>query len=171
MTDAAPPAVTVHLVPWDDPDADLLRADQQAELAVRYDGEGDIEPVLPPEQMLATVLVRVAGEAAACGSLRAAEGYGPGTGEIKRMYVRPDHRGRGLARLVLGEVERAARAAGLSRLILETGVRQPEAIGLYLTAGYRPMPRFGPYADEELSVCFERSLGDPAEPALRVPQS
>ncbi len=156
-----PAPVGVERVPWDDADAVRLRAEQQAELVVRYDGVEDIEPELPPDEMLATVLVRVDGEPAACGSLRAASSYGEGWGELKRMFVRPPARGRGLSRLVLSELERAASEHGLLRLILETGVRQPEAIGLYRSAGYRRIPGYGPYVDEADSVCYARWL-DPA---------
>lgn len=155
-----PAAARVHVavVPWDDEHARRLRSEQQAELAARYDGVGDIEPDLPPEQMLATLLVTVDGEVAACGALRDASAHGGRTGELKRMYVRPPFRGRGLSRLVLTELERLAVGHGMTRLILETGVRQPEAIGLYRSAGYRRIPRYGPYVDEPTSVCYARRL-------------
>ena len=155
-------AVEITVVPWDDADAARLREEQQTELAGRYDGEGDIEPVLPPEQMLATVLVTVDGEVAGCGALRDAGGYGPGYGELKRMFVRPAFRRRGLSRLVLVELERIARERGLARLILETGVRQHEAIGLYRSAGYRRIAGYGPYATEVRSVCYGRWLAPDA---------
>lgn len=153
--------VTVATVPWRDADAARLRDEQQAELASRYDGVEDIEPVLPPGEMLATVLVRRDGDAVACGSLRAAPAFGESHGELKRMFVRPDARGQGLSRLVLRELERLAAGAGLRRLLLETGVRQPEAIGLYRSAGYRRVENYGPYVTEPTSVCYARWL-DPA---------
>jgi len=151
-------APDLTLVPWHDADAATLRKEQQAELAARYDGVEDIEPVLPPQEMLATVLVRVGGRPVACGSLRALPDLGVGVGELKRMYVRPASRGRGLSRLVLTELEARAAQAGLTRLILETGVRQPEAIELYRSAGYLPIARYGPYVEEESSVCFARDV-------------
>lgn len=153
-----PAEVTVERVPWHDDDAARLRAEQQAELAARYDGVEDIEPDLPPDEMLATVLVRVGGEAASCGSLRAAPAYGDGWGELKRMFVRPAARRRGLSRLVLAELERIAADDGLRRLILETGVRQPEAVALYRSAGYRRIAPYGPYIGEPASVCYARWL-------------
>ncbi|WP_307844935.1 GNAT family N-acetyltransferase [Actinotalea solisilvae] len=156
-----PPGITVEPVPWHDDDAARLRDEQQAELAARYDGVEDIEPVLPPDEMLATVLVRLDGDAVACGSLRAAPAFGEAHGELKRMFVRPAARGRGLSRLVLRELERVAADAGLRRLLLETGVRQPEAIGLYRSAGYRRVENYGPYVTEPSSVCYARWL-DPA---------
>ena len=150
------PDVTV--VPWDHPDAAGLRAEQQAGLAELYDGVQDIEPELPAEQMVHTVLVRVRGEAVATGSLRLEPHLPPGTAELKRMYVRPAHRGRGLSRLVLDELESAAAALGLRRLVLETGQRQAAALGLYRSAGYRRIENWGPYVDEPGSVCLGKDL-------------
>ena len=158
----------VHVVevPWDDPDAAALRAEQQAGLAELYDGTEDIEPDLPPEEMVHTVLVRAGGEPVATGSLRVGEHLPLGTGELKRMYVRPSWRGRGLSRSVLAGLEAAAAARGLRRLILETGLRQTAAVGLYRSAGYRRIPNFGIYADEPTSVCYGRWL-DPSD-SVRV---
>src|SRR5262245_30616851 len=90
-----------------------------------------------------------------CGAVRLLE---PGVGEVKRMFVRPEARRRGVARLVLVKLEETARERGLHTLRLETGTRQPEAIALYATHGYRPIPRFGEYADDAFSVCFEKVL-------------
>ncbi len=103
-------------------------------------------------------------EAVACGGWRARRsGDDPalrdGDAEIKRMYVAPAHRGRGIARALLAELERAAVAAGCRRAVLETGTRQPEAIALYLSEGYAPMAKFGTYRDEPGSRCFAKSLG------------
>lgn len=148
----------MSVVPWDDPDATRLCAEQQAELAARYDGEEDIEPVLPAGEMLATVLLTVGGAPVACGALRQAEQYGRGFGELKRMFVRPAHRGQGLSRVVLSTLEGLAVDAGLRRLLLETGLRQHEALNLYRSSGYRRIPGYGPYVDEPTSVCYARWL-------------
>lgn len=78
--------------------------------------------------------------------------------EIKRMFVRPHLRGRGLARVVLGEIETSARRAGVDWLVLETGIRQPAAIGLYRSAGYDDVAPFGMYADEEGSSYLGKRL-------------
>jgi ribosomal protein S18 acetylase RimI-like enzyme len=78
--------------------------------------------------------------------------------EIKRMFVREHARGRGLGRRVLAELERAAGEAGVDWLVLETGERQPEAIGLYRSAGYRDIGPFGVYADEADSVYLGKRL-------------
>ncbi len=125
------------------PGVAALRDAQQAELASRYDGVADIEPDLPPEQMVATLLVRVGSEVVGCGSLREAPERGAGVGELKRMYVIPAFRGQGLSRRILLALEEIAVERGLRRLVLETGVRQPEAIGLYRSAGYEQIPNYG----------------------------
>lgn len=78
--------------------------------------------------------------------------------EIKRMFVRSQLRGRGLARALLTELEGTARTAGVDWLVLETGLRQPEAIGLYLSAGYEQVNGFGLYADEAGSVYLGKRL-------------
>ena len=78
--------------------------------------------------------------------------------EVKRMYVVPQARGLGLARAVLAHLEDTAREAGAEVMVLETGLRQPEAIALYESSGYRPIAGFGYYQDVPLSRCMARSL-------------
>jgi GNAT superfamily N-acetyltransferase len=149
----------VRLAPaaWDDADVRRLTAAQQAELRARY--EGGQEPGTPPSAAdVAVVLVArdAGGEAVGCGALRP---LGDGVAEIKRMYVVPAARGRGLSKLVLAGLEAAARDRGWTTLRLETGPRQPEAIALYEGAGYRPIAAFGPYADDaDDSLFYERVL-------------
>ena len=152
----------VRLAPaaWDDADVRRLTAAQQAELRARY--EGGQEPGTPPSAAdVAVVLVArdAGGEAVGCGALRP---LGDGVAEIKRMYVVPAARGRGLSKLVLAGLEAAARDRGWTTLRLETGPRQPEAIALYERAGYRPIPAFGAYVDGPDAGCslnYERVLG------------
>lgn len=90
-----------------------------------------------------------------CGALRRIDER---TGEIKRMYVVPDERGRHVGRAVLAALELEARRLGLTRLVLETGERQHEAIALYERAGFARIPPFGEYVDSPLSVCMGREL-------------
>ena len=78
--------------------------------------------------------------------------------EVKRMYVTPAARGRGIARRMLAHLEDTARASGARAVVLETGVRQPEAIALYESSGYTPVPGFGFYRDSPISRCFGRLL-------------
>jgi GNAT superfamily N-acetyltransferase len=151
----------VKVVPagWDDADVQRLAADQQSEVRARYDGKG--EPGTPPSAAdISVVLVARAddGEALGCGALRA---LAVDAAEVKRMYVAPAARGRGVAKALLAELEDVARRRGWTTLRLETGPRQPEAIGLYTRAGYRPIAAFGAYVDApdaEDSLFFERHL-------------
>lgn len=147
---------TVDVEPFDSPDALELRAELEADLAHRYGG--DTEPgVKPTEDAVLAFLIARDGEGApvACGALL---DLGDGAAEIKRMYVRPEQRRRGLSRRVLEALEREALRRGFDRVRLETGERQPEAMGLYRSAGYEEIDRYGPYRDAPLSRCFERRL-------------
>jgi GNAT superfamily N-acetyltransferase len=78
--------------------------------------------------------------------------------ELKRMYVRPAARARGLSRLILGELEATAARSGYRALVLETGLRQPEAMRLYESSGYTRIPNYGYYKDSDLSVCYGKTL-------------
>lgn len=96
------------------------------------------------------------GEAVGCGAIKP---YAPDTAEIKRMYTSPEHRGKGIARQVLTELENWARELSYTRCILETGKRQQEAVALYEKHGYRLIPSYGQYENVENSVCFEKVIG------------
>ncbi|WP_374009411.1 GNAT family N-acetyltransferase [Leifsonia sp. LS-T14] len=78
--------------------------------------------------------------------------------ELKRMFVHEDARGKGLARLLLAEVEAAASEAGVAELRLETGPLQHAAIALYERSGYERIPNFGPYVGDPYSVCYAKPL-------------
>jgi GNAT superfamily N-acetyltransferase len=90
------------------------------------------------------------GEPVVCGGWRSLPEW-PGTAELKRMYVVPEQRRRGLARLLLAALEDAIRAAGYRQVWLETGTGQPEALALYASAGYRPIDGYGYYKDAPLA--------------------
>lgn len=162
----SPPA-TVRIAPeqYDSVVARELIAAVQAEYVIRY-GSEDITPVDPAEFAPPAGLFLVAwldgeldGEPVSCGGWRVNElADGTVAAEIKRMYVPVEHRGRGYARVILAELERTAQAAGLERIVLETGVAQPEAIGLYRSAGYHEIPGFGVYADHPNCRCFAKNL-------------
>jgi putative acetyltransferase len=96
------------------------------------------------------------GAPAGCGAIKA---HAPGVMEIKRMFTRPESRGRGAATAVLSELEKWAADLACGRCVLETGRRQPEAIALYVKNGYRPVPNYGPYAGVANSVCFGKEIG------------
>ena len=104
-------------------------------------------------------LAYLEGRAVGCGGVGLFEGYA----EVKRMFTRPAARGRGVAKAVLARIEDEALRASLPVLRLETGVHQPEAVGLYRAAGFRPCGAFGPYAAMPAaaiatSLFFEKSL-------------
>jgi len=151
--------VTPEAVAWDDADVQRLTAAQQDEIRARYDGKG--EPGTPPSAADVSVVLVVRdddGTALGCGALRA---LGDDVAEVKRMYVVPGARGRGVSKAVLRGLEDAARRNGWTTLRLETGPRQPEAIGLYTGAGYRPIGAFGAYRGDPAateSLFFERVL-------------
>jgi GNAT superfamily N-acetyltransferase len=152
--------VRLEQAAWDDPEVRRLTAAQQEELRARYDG--GTEPGTPPSAAdVSVVLVArdAAGTAVGCGALRA---LGGDVAEVKRMYVVPGARGRGVSKLVLAGLETAARGRGWTTLRLETGPRQPEALALYEGAGYRAIPAFGAYVghpDAGDSLYYERVLG------------
>lgn len=90
-----------------------------------------------------------------CGALKE---YEIGIMEIKRMFVSPEQRGKGIASLVLSELETWAKELNYSKCILETGYKQFEAVELYKKNQYTVVPNYGQYADVESSVCFEKEL-------------
>ncbi|MFN2494354.1 MAG: GNAT family N-acetyltransferase [Pseudonocardiaceae bacterium] len=147
----------------DHPDARRLIAELQQEYVHRYGGE-DATPVDVTEfaAPCGTFVVGYLGRVAvACGGWRGHEPgpeFAAGDAEIKRMYVVPAVRGRGLSRVLLAELERRAIDAGWRRLVLETGTRQPEAIALYTSSGYYEIPRFGIYRCAPQSRCFGKVL-------------
>lgn len=96
------------------------------------------------------------GVAVGCGAIK---NYAEATVEVKRMFTHPNARGKGIASLVLSELEKWATELGFTACILETGIRQPEAIALYNKCGYLRIPNYGQYESSLSSVCFEKHLG------------
>ena len=132
-----------------------LAAESAQELRERYGT--DTEPGGPPAEVDVFLVARADdGGVLGCGGLRRLDD--DGRVELKRMYVRPRARGRGVGRALLAALEAEARALGATHVVLETGSLQPDAISLYEEAGYRPIPCFGPYAGEPLSRCYQRDL-------------
>ena len=101
------------------------------------------------------LVARAEGEAVGCGAiLRDPRGWG----EVKRMFVRPDQRGKGIGVRVLAELETLAVGSGLSLLRLETGIHNREALALYRRAGFTERGPFGDYASDPLSVFMEKRV-------------
>lgn len=144
---------------FDSDSARALADALEAELLATYDGEpgsGGLPEASIFEPPGGAFLVgRVRGEAVACGGIAR---YAETTAEIRRMYVVPEARGRGLSRLMLAALEDEALALGYSFVRLETGKLQAAAVGLYVSAGFGPIPRYGPFVDDPRSVCFEKRL-------------
>lgn len=90
-----------------------------------------------------------------CGAFKQIE---EGTVEIKRMYVLPDHRGKGIAVQVLKALEDWSKELKYNKCVLETGLQQPEAIALYKKSNYQIIPNYGQYKGIENSVCFEKNI-------------
>ncbi|MCX3060605.1 GNAT family N-acetyltransferase [Streptomyces beihaiensis] len=163
----APEAVALRTVPFDHADAVALSDRVLREYAERYgDPEGDATPLdaamFAPPRGLYVIAYGTGGTPLATGGWRTQdrndEGYADGDAELKRMYVTPEARGLGLARRILAVLEEDARAAGRVRMVLETGVKQPEAIALYTSSGYEPCAKFGHYRFDELSRCYAKTL-------------
>jgi GNAT superfamily N-acetyltransferase len=149
----------------DAPDSLELIAAVQQEYVVRYGGpdvtELSVAEFAPPQGIF--VIGRDAGQPVACGGVRLVEAH---VGELKRMYVVPVARRRGIARALLTHLEHEAHKLGVTRLRLETGRNQPEAIALYASAGYSDTEPFGHYAGAPLSSHLAKNLDGP-----EVPQS
>lgn len=144
--------------PYAGPVAAELTQELRAEYVVRYGGPDDtaVEPdeFAPPQGGF--FVAYLDGAAVGCGGFRR---FDEGVAEIKRMYVRPGWRRRGLARQLLAGLEQAVAAAGYPEIRLMTGEAQPEAISLYETSGYRASATtYGVYADAPGARFFEKSL-------------
>ena len=127
-----------------------------AELAVR-DGEDHsfYDQFNQLDTIKNVVLGYENGQAIACGAIKK---YDDQAMEVKRMYSLPSARGHGVATVLLEALETWALELGFSQCILETGIKQPEAIRLYEKNGYHRIPNYGQYAGVETSLCFEKQL-------------
>lgn len=151
--------ITIAAEPFDSADARRLVAALDSHLAGRYPPEQRFGPNLRPEHLVpglgTFVIARLEGRAVGCGAVRRLDET---TAEVKRMYVEPEQRGQGVAKAILERLEDDARALGAGRLVLETGIHQDDAIGLYRRAGFSPIDCFGEYAEVPTSVCFEKTI-------------
>ena len=143
----------------DAPVSVVLIAKLNAELTARYPEEDATHFRLDREEVVegrgAFVVVYDGTEPVGCGALRRLDGD---SAELKRMFVEPCARGRGVGRVLLAELEAEARRLGVGRVVLETGVRQQRALALYESAGFTHIPPFGEYVDSPFSVCLAKLL-------------
>jgi GNAT superfamily N-acetyltransferase len=157
--------IRIERISYNSPTAAAIRDAMDAEMGALYAGVDesfdddmrrniDASLVVHAEQMIATVGAfdgeRLVGHAA----LRPFED----DLEVKRVIVLPEYRGRGVSKLLMAELEAIAREHGVSRLILQTGDRQVEAIALYERLGYVAIPRFGLYAPVPFFLCYGKVL-------------
>jgi len=118
-------------------------------------GNGIIEDFIDEnEQMLVFYIAYdEKGNAISCGALKH---FDDSTAQIKRMYVKPQFRGRGISKLILKQLESYAEELNYQRLVLETGLKQPEAMSLYRKFGYKPLKCYGRHSNDPDSRCFEK---------------
>ncbi|WP_280153802.1 GNAT family N-acetyltransferase [Piscinibacter sp. XHJ-5] len=149
------PAFRIALEAADQPDVIALIDELDAYQKPLYPAEShhgiDIGALSRPNVLFA-VARDAQGAAVGCGAIVLEAGYG----EVKRMFVRPSLRGAGLAKALLGALEAEAARRGCTRLMLETGIRQPEALALYERLGFTRRGPFGDYAEDPLSVFMEK---------------
>ena len=150
-------AITIARERPDQPDVVALIEALDAHATALYPPESNhlLDVAALCDDAVTFLVVRAGDEAIGCGALlRDARGWG----EIKRMYLRPDRRGRGIGARVLAELEAIARASGLPLLRLETGIHNTEALALYRRAGFTDRAAFGDYAPDPLSVFMEKRV-------------
>jgi GNAT superfamily N-acetyltransferase len=147
-------AVTIDPEPADSAESRRLIAELEAELDGAYPPESQhgysVEKLI--SEGVHFFLVRSDAEAAGCGGVQL---FGSEYGELKRMFIRPPFRGRGLGRLLIDRLAEHAREYGVPLLRLETGIKQLEAIRLYEGMGFYQVPPFGPYRLDRNSVFYE----------------
>jgi len=152
-------AVMIATEPFLGDVARALIAELDAELSALYPPEANFFELDEAEvsgDKGVFLVARVDGEALGCGAFRRIDAV---SAEVKRMYVRPGGRGKGIGRAMLRELESQARSLGIRRMLLETGTRQAEALLLYERGGYVRVPQFGRYVGApSSSLCFGKDL-------------
>ena len=145
----------------------LERPDSDDARALIEELEAYLIPLSPPEsrhgysieklieEEVPFFIMRDKGTPIGCGGVKL---FGADYGEIKRMYVRPQFRGLGFAKLMLDHLTEYSRSHGVAKLRLETGIAQHEAIALYERSGFRSIPPFGEYKPDPLSRFYEKQI-------------
>jgi GNAT superfamily N-acetyltransferase len=163
--DAGECGVSVESVAWDDPRAVALRAAMDEELRPRYADRWEARApgtirapagmqVDPADLIVALIAVEAGGRPVGHAALR----WLDGRAEVKRVFVDKGSRGTGVSVRLMLALEAVARDYGAAELILQTGDRQPEAVGLYVKLGYQRIPIFPPYEALPHSKCFAKTL-------------
>jgi len=161
-----PEAVTISAESPDSEDAVALITELEAHLTPQYPAESrhgySVQKLIG--EGVAFFVIRQNGVAAGCGGVKL---FGTDYGEVKRMYIRPQFRGLGLAKLMLDHLVDYARSFDVNLLRLETGIHQHEAIGLYERAGFQSIPPFGEYKPDPLSRFYEKRIGEDQACSMR----
>jgi len=139
--------------------AQFLIQSLNAELLATYPEPGACHFRLDPNEVSpgngVFLIASRSGQPIACGAIRRIDDT---TAEVKRMYVVPHERGRGVGKALLTALEQHAKSLNLTRLALETGVRQAQALALYQRAGFTTITPFAEYASSPLSICMAKPL-------------
>lgn len=152
----------IHCKRTDSENKDFINlvSELDADLRIRDGDDHAFYAQFNKTSKIKTVIVAYDGDlAVGCGAIRE---FSVGTMEVKRMYVKPDQRGKGAASAILRELEYWALELNFSTCVLETGARQPEAIALYHKNDYKRIANYGQYQDIGNSLCFEKKLQEPA---------
>ena len=153
--------MTITVSPDDprSPDAQRLLTAFVEEVKRRYEEPpadvGYFDPALVSVPRSVFIIARVEGNAVGCGALVPMEDE---IAEIKRMFVLPEQRGRGIAKKILERLGGFAQDFEYDRIRLETGIKQPESIALYGKAGFYRVPNFPPFEGDRTAVCFEKRI-------------
>ncbi|MGB3077107.1 MAG: GNAT family N-acetyltransferase [Chitinophagales bacterium] len=148
----------IKIIRTDSDNKDFIELVKQldAELAIRDGADHAFYAQFNKTNTIKNVLVAYNGDiAVGCGAIRE---YESKVMEVKRMYVVPEARGKGIASNILKELEKWVAELFSEKCILETGKNQPEAIALYKKNGYMIIPNYGQYARMDYSVCFEKKI-------------
>jgi putative acetyltransferase len=150
--------MSINIIRTDSTNNDFVELVKQldGDLAIRDGDEHDFYHQFNKINMIKHVVVLYQdGEALSCGAIKESM---PDCMEVKRMYTVPSARGKGLAVKVLTELEKWTAELNYAKCVLETGLKQPEAIALYTKCGYKIIANYGQYAGIENSICFEKKV-------------
>ncbi len=135
-----------------------MTPDEEAEDVAAYLAE--VTPDMVDRPQGAFVVARLDGQVVGCGAVKPLHGQA-GTAEVKRMYMAPNARRRGVSRAILTRLEEIAAELGYRSLRLETGTQQPEAVALYESAGWHRVEPYGRYRESPWSICLAKDLVAP----------
>ncbi|MBU2662116.1 GNAT family N-acetyltransferase [Actinoplanes bogorensis] len=151
------PEIKIRPADFAEPAVRALLVDVLGELSERYGGTGDDTPIAEDDFDAPRGAFFVADDGERLVGCAGWRRHGDDA-ELKRMFTAREMRGRGLARRMLAAIEQSAREAGCRRVILETGDKQPEAVALYISAGYERIDDFGYYAGHDSVLSYAKNL-------------